>query len=86
MSRFAESFIQGLMNPTYQQGLFTAAQGAGSFSRRQQEAEQFKQLTSGIGGTAGSSAMSRINQLQQLAMEAANRGDTGHDNSPGGKP
>ena len=76
MARFGESFIQGLMNPTYQQGLFTAAQGAGSFSRRQQEAEQFKQLTSGIGGTAGSSAMSRINQLQQLAMEAARRGDT----------
>lgn len=76
MASFANSFLQGLINPTYQQGLFTAAQGAGSFSRRQQEAEQFKQLTSGIGGTAGSSAMSRINQLQQLAMEAANRGET----------
>lgn len=76
MASFANSFLQGLINPTYQQGLFTAAQGAGSFSRRQQEAEQFKQLTSGIGGTAGSSAMSRINQLQQLAMEAARRGDT----------
>ena len=81
MASFAESFIQGLMNPTYQQGLFTAAQGAGSFPRRQQEAEQFKQLTSGIGGTTGSSAMSRINQLQQLAMEAANRGDTGKANA-----
>jgi hypothetical protein len=63
------------MNPTYQQGLFTAAQSAGSFPRRQREAEQFKQLTSGA--PVGSSAMSRINQLQQLAMEAANRGQTG---------
>jgi hypothetical protein len=76
MARFAESFIQGLMNPTYQQGLFTAAQGAGSFPRRQREAEQFKQLTSGASGAGGSSAMSRINQLQQLAMQAARQGDT----------
>jgi len=81
MARFGESFIQGLMNPTYQQGLFTAAQGAGSFPRRQQEAEQFKQLTSGASGSGGSSAMSRINQLQQLAMEAARRGDTGKSNA-----
>lgn len=76
MARFAESFIQGLMNPTYQQGLFTAAQGAGSFPRRQREAEQFKQLTSGASVAGGSSAMSRINQLQQLAMQAARQGDT----------
>jgi len=74
MASFANSFIQGLINPTYQQGLFTAAQGAGSFSRRQQEAEQFKQLTSGA--AVGSSTTSRINQLQQLALEAARRGDT----------
>ena len=76
MARFAESFIQGLMNPTYQKGLFTAAQGAGSFPRRQREAEQFKQLTSGASVAGGSSAMSRINQLQQLAMQAARQGDT----------
>ena len=74
MARFAESFIQGLMNPTYQQGLFTAAQGAGSFPRRQREAEQFKQLTSGA--SVGSSVVSRVNQLQQLSIEAARRGDT----------
>ena len=74
MARFAESFIQGLMSPSYQQGLFTAAQGAGSFSRRQQEAEQFKQLTSGA--AAGSSVVSRVNQLQQLSIQAARRGDT----------
>jgi hypothetical protein len=74
MARFGESFIQGLMNPTYQQGLFTAAQGAGSFSRRQREAEQFKQLTSGA--PVGSSVVSRVNQLQQLSIEAARRGDT----------
>jgi len=74
MSRFAESFIQGLMNPTYQKGLFTAAQSAGSFPRRQREAEQFKQLTSGA--PVGSSVVSRVNQLQQLSIEAARRGDT----------
>ena len=80
MASFAESFIQGLMSPSYQQGLFTAAQGAGSFSRRQQEAEQFKQLTSGATGTTGTTrttgVASRINQLQQLQMDAARRGDT----------
>ena len=76
MASFAESFIQGLMSPSYQKGLFTAAQGAGSFSRRQQEEEQFKQLTSGTTGTTGTTGVaSRINQLQQLQMEAARRGD-----------
>ena len=44
MASFANSFIQGLMNPTYQQGLFTAAQGAGSFSRRQQEKEDLARM------------------------------------------
>ncbi len=42
MAKYAESFIQGLMNPTYQQGLFTAAQSAGSFPRRQREADEKK--------------------------------------------
>lgn len=51
MARFAESFIQGLMNPTYQQGLFTAAQGAGSFPRRQREAEEKQRQDKGqMGG------------------------------------
>jgi hypothetical protein len=44
MASFANSFIQGLINPTYQQGLFTAAQGAGSFSRRQQEKEDLARM------------------------------------------
>ena len=51
MARFAESFIQGLMNPTYQQGLFTAAQSAGSFPRRQREAEEKQRQDKGqMGG------------------------------------
>lgn len=51
MARFGESFIQGLINPTYQQGLFTAAQGAGSFPRRQREAEEKKRQDKGqMGG------------------------------------
>ncbi len=51
MSKFAESFIQGLINPTYQQGLFTAAQGAGSFPRRQREADEKKRQDKGqMGG------------------------------------
>jgi len=44
MASFANSFLQGLINPTYQQGLFTAAQGAGSFSRRQQEKEDLARM------------------------------------------
>ena len=51
MARFGESFIQGLINPTYQQGLFTAAQGAGSFPRRQREAEEKQRQDKGrMGG------------------------------------
>ena len=65
MSRFAESFIQGLMNPTYQQGLFTAAQGAGSFPRKQREAEQFKQVTSGV------PTLERIAKMRSLATSMA---------------
>ena len=30
MARFGQSFIQALTNPSYQQGLFTAAQGLGA--------------------------------------------------------
>ena len=77
MASFANQFIQGLMNPAYQQGLFTAAQAAGSFPRRQKEEEQFKQLTSLPTGVSGATDItSRVNQLQQLQMEAARRGDT----------
>ena len=51
MAKYAESFIQGLMNPTYQQGLFTAAQSAGSFPRRQREADEKKRQDKGqMGG------------------------------------
>lgn len=50
MAKYAESFIQGLMNPTYQQGLFTAAQSAGSFPRRQREADEKRQDKGQMGG------------------------------------
>lgn len=46
MASFSNQFLQGLINPNYQQGLLTAASRAGSFFDRQQEAEQLKQLTS----------------------------------------
>ena len=45
MAKFSQTFLQGLLQPSYQQGLFTAAQNIGSAPARaaaaqQQQAEQ----------------------------------------------
>lgn len=73
MASFANSFIQGLMNPTYQQGLFTAAQGAGSFSRRQQEAEDVAKMKNMSSVERADFMMSRAKTPEQLQTAAANK-------------
>tara|TARA_Y100000004_G_C8927146_1_gene418129 strand:- start:426 stop:1448 length:1023 start_codon:yes stop_codon:yes gene_type:complete len=67
MASFANQFIQGLMNPTYQQGLFTAAQAAGSFPRRQKEAEEKEKKEKGI--LSGNLAVQQAAQQGQLSSE-----------------
>ncbi len=45
MAKFSQAFLQGLLQPSYQEGLFTAARGIGQapalrMQQQQQQAEQ----------------------------------------------
>lgn len=73
MASFANTFLQGLINPTYQQGLFTAAQGAGSFSRRQKEAEDLARMKNMSPVERADFMMSRAKTPEQLQTAAANK-------------
>ena len=44
MARFSQQFLQGLLQPSYQQGLFTAAQQIGSAPRRGRQMEALKEM------------------------------------------
>ena len=51
MARFSQAFLQGLLQPTYQQGLFEAARNVGQTpglfaqqKRQAEEAEKFKTM------------------------------------------
>jgi hypothetical protein len=73
MASFANTFLQGLINPTYQQGLFTAAQGVGSFSRRQKEAEDLARMKNMSPVEQADFMMSRAKTPEQLQTAAANK-------------
>jgi len=45
MAKFGQQFIQGLLQPTYGQGLFTASQQLGAMPRQIQQKKQEKQNT-----------------------------------------
>ena len=60
MASFSNQFLQGLINPNYQQGLLTASTRVGSFFDRQKEAEKIKQLTS-FPSIAGAGAGAAVN-------------------------
>ena len=50
MAKFSEQFLQGLLQPSYQQGLFTAAAGLSSAPRRRREEKQAAALQKGLFG------------------------------------
>ena len=54
MAKFSQAFLQGLLQPSYQQGLFEAAKGVGQLpavlDAQKLQKEQQQQMTSLISG------------------------------------
>lgn len=76
MAKFSQTFLQGLLQPTYQQGLFTAAQQAAQLPgqlRQQQAAQEEMQRLRGMGAVerAGFMAARAQTPQQLMAAEAA---------------
>jgi hypothetical protein len=86
MAKFSQAFLQGLLQPTYQQGLFEAARGVGqlpavveSERQRKQQLDTIKNITSVFNqGMAAAQASdlgglnASIKALQQQAASALN--------------
>ena len=87
MAKFGQQFIQGLLQPSYQQGLFTAAQQLGARPRlmaEQQQKQEEQKAYSMLAGIQGSiydtlenqnlteeERKTRLNELRQGALTAA---------------
>ena len=87
MAKFGQQFIQGLLRPSYQQGLFTAAQQLGARPRlmaEQQQKQEEQKAYSMLAGIQGSiydtlenqnlteeERKTRLNELRQGALTAA---------------
>jgi len=78
MARFSQAFLQGLLQPTYQQGLFEAAKGLGQtpaiMGLQRQEREQ-KQKLADIYSTAMQPGTTSV-QMFQAAQQLMAQGDT----------
>ena len=73
MARFSQAFLQGLLQPTYQQGLFEAARNVGQMpgvmalqKRQEEEQAQLQQVMTGD----PSQVSQRVQQLRQMAVQA----------------
>ena len=87
MARFSQTFLQGLLNPAYQQGLFEAAKGLGQtpgIMRLQQQQKEKRERQRQIAGleAAGAAATEKAEAQRQevirrRAMQVAqSKGDT----------
>jgi len=73
MAKFSQTFLQGLLQPTYQQGLFTAAQQAAQLPgqlRQQQAAQEEMQRLRGMGAVERADFMAARAQTPQQLMAA----------------
>tara|TARA_R100001463_G_scaffold134197_1_gene196129 strand:- start:3660 stop:4979 length:1320 start_codon:yes stop_codon:yes gene_type:complete len=77
MAKFSQAFLQGLMQPTYQQGLFEAARSVGQApgvmgleKRQQDRQEKERAQLAGIMTGDPSQVGQRVQQLRQLAVQA----------------
>ena len=74
MARFSQAFLQGLLQPTYQQGLFEAARGVGMtpgiMRMEKQEKEEQEKLQQLITTGDPSQISARVQQLRQMAVQA----------------
>jgi len=78
MAKFSQAFLQGLLQPSYQQGLFEAARGVGQapgVMRMQKEQEQQRQKMSEIYSMAMQPETTSV-QLFQAAQQLMAQNDT----------
>jgi len=72
MAKFSQAFLQGLLQPSYQQGLFEAAKGVGQLpavlDAQKLQKEQQQQMTSLISGPP---TVERIAQIRSMAASMA---------------
>ncbi len=73
MAKFSQTFLQGLLQPSYQEGLFTAARQAtalpGQLRQQQEQKEQMQKLR-GMGAVERADYMSQKAQTPQQLMAA----------------
>lgn len=79
MARFGQQFIAGLLQPSYQEGLFTAAQQLGARPRQIAEKRQEQQMLGGLvpGTPEYSEALARLQMQRGQLAEAAITGAAG---------
>jgi len=74
MARFSQAFLQGLLQPTYQQGLFEAARSVGQtpgiMRMERQEKEEQEKLQQLMTTGDPSQISARVQQLRQMAVQA----------------
>lgn len=76
MAKFSQQFIQGLLQPSYQQGLFTAAQQLGARPRQMAEKRQEQQMLGGLipGSPEYNEALAKLQMQRGQLTEAATTG------------
>ena len=76
MARFGQQFIQGLLQPSYQQGLFSAAQQLGARPRQIAEKRQEQQMLGGLvpGTPEYNEALARLQMQRGQVTEASATG------------
>lgn len=76
MARFGQQFLQGLLQPSYQEGLFTAAQQLGARPRQIAEKRQEQQMLGGLvpGSPEYNEALAKLQMQRGQLTEAATTG------------
>ena len=76
MAKFSQQFIQGLLQPSYQQGLFTAAQQLGARPRQMAAKRQEQQMLGGLipGSPEYNEALAKLQMQRGQLTEAATTG------------
>ena len=76
MAKFGQQFIQGLLQPTYGQGLFTAAQQLGAMPRQIQQKRQEQQMLGGLipGSAEYNEALAKLQMQRGQLSEASTTG------------
>ena len=73
MAKFSQAFLQGLLQPSYQEGLFTAARGIGQapeLRRQQQQQQEEMQKLRGMGAVERAEFMAQRARTPEELMQA----------------